>query len=97
MKYKGIIRYYGGKGTYQRAAAILKHSHAELQRLLPRRLHQRTDALIDNFRVQLLVRTTHAIICTSILVHQAIAVLKRLNPPGYPAVYGIDSFQAIHR
>jgi hypothetical protein len=30
MKYKSIIWYYGGKGTYQRAAAILKHSHAEL-------------------------------------------------------------------
>jgi hypothetical protein len=51
MKYKGIIRHYGGKGTYQRAAAILKHSHAKLQRLLPRRLHQRTDALLDHFRV----------------------------------------------
>jgi hypothetical protein len=97
MKYKGIIWYYGEKGTYQRASAILKHSHAKLQRLLPRRLHQRMDALLDHFRVQLLVRTMHAIICTSILVHQAIAVLKRLNSPGYPAVDGIDSFQAIHR
>jgi hypothetical protein len=39
----------------------------------------------------------HAIICTSKLVHQAIAVLQRLNPPGYPAVDGVDSSQAIHR
>jgi hypothetical protein len=30
-------------------------------------------------------------------VHQDIAVLKRLNPPGYLAVDGGDSFQAIHR
>jgi hypothetical protein len=97
MSYKGIIRYYGGKGTYQGAAAILKHSHAKLQGLLPRRLHQGTNALLNNFRVQLLVRTTHAIICTSILVHQAVAVLKRLNPPGYPLVDGVDSLQTIHR
>jgi hypothetical protein len=55
MKYKGIIRYYGRKGTYQRAAGILKHSHTKLQRLLPRRFHQGTVALLDNFRVQLLV------------------------------------------
>jgi hypothetical protein len=97
MKYKDIMRYYGGKGTYRRAGAILKHSHAKLQRFLPRRLHQGTDALLDDFRVQLLVRTTHAIIFTSILVHQAVAVLQRLNPPGYLAVDGVDPFQAIHR
>jgi hypothetical protein len=41
----------GGKETYQGAAAILKHSHAELQRFLPGRLHQRTDVLLDNLRV----------------------------------------------
>jgi hypothetical protein len=81
----------GGKETYQGATAILKHSHAELQRFLPGRLHQRTNALLDDLRVQLLARTTHAIICTSILVHQAIAVLKRLNSPGYPAVDGVNS------
>jgi hypothetical protein len=51
MKYKDIIWYYGGKGTYRRTGAILKHSHAELQGFLPRRLHQRTDALLDHFRV----------------------------------------------
>ena len=85
------------KETYRGTAAILKHGHAELQRLLLGRLHQGTDALIDNLRVQLLARTMHAIICTSILVHQAIAVLERLNPPGYPAVDGINPFQAIHR
>jgi hypothetical protein len=92
-----ITQCCGGKETYQGAAAILKHSHAELQRFLPGRLHQRMNALLNNLRVQLLARTTHAIICTSILVHQAIAVLKRLNPPGYPAVDGVDSLQAIHR
>jgi hypothetical protein len=97
MTHKGIIRYYGEKGTYQGAAAILKHSHAKFQRLLPRRLHQGTNALLDNCRVQILVRTTHAIICTSILMHQAIAVLKWLNPQGYPAVDVVDSLQAIHR
>jgi hypothetical protein len=77
-----IIWCCGRKETYQGAATILKHSHAKLQRFLPGRLHQRTDALIDNLRIQLLVRTTHAIICTSILMHQVIAVLKRLNLPG---------------
>jgi hypothetical protein len=39
----------------------------------------------------------HAIICTGILMHQAIAVLQRLNPSGYPAIDGVDSLQAIHR
>jgi hypothetical protein len=39
------------KETYRRTAAILKHVHAELQRFLPGRLHQRMDALLDNLRV----------------------------------------------
>jgi hypothetical protein len=30
-------------------------------------------------------------------MHQVIAVLKRLNLPGYLVVDGVDSFQAIHR
>jgi hypothetical protein len=51
IKYKDTIQYYGGKGTYQRTGAILEHSHAKLQRFLPGRLHQRTDALLDHFRV----------------------------------------------
>jgi hypothetical protein len=28
-------------------------------------------------------------------MHQAIAVLKRLDPPGYPTVDGINSFETI--
>jgi hypothetical protein len=49
---------------------------------------------LDHFWVQLLVRTTHAIICTSILMHQAFAVLEWLDPPGYLAVDGVNSFEA---
>jgi hypothetical protein len=53
IKIQRYHEYYGGKATNQRAAAILKHSHAKLQGLLPRRLHKGTDALLDHLRVQL--------------------------------------------
>jgi hypothetical protein len=89
------MEYYGGKVTYQRAAAILKHCHAKFQRLLPGRFHKRANALLHHLRVELLVRITHAIICTTVFVHQAIAVLKGLDPLRYPTVDGVDPFQAI--
>jgi hypothetical protein len=43
--------YYGGKATNQRAAAILRHSHAKLYGLLPWRLHEGADALLDHLGV----------------------------------------------
>jgi hypothetical protein len=43
--------YYGGKATNQRTAAILKHSHAKFKGLLPWRLHEGADALLDHLGV----------------------------------------------
>jgi hypothetical protein len=40
IKIQRYHEYYGGKATNQRAAAILKHSHAKLQGLLSWRLHK---------------------------------------------------------
>jgi hypothetical protein len=40
IKIQRYHEYYGGKATNQRAAAILKHSHAKFQGLLPGRLHK---------------------------------------------------------
>jgi hypothetical protein len=37
----------------------------------------------------------HAILCTSILVHQAIAILQRLDQPRYPTIDGINTLEAI--
>jgi hypothetical protein len=85
----------GEKETNRRAAAVLKHGHAKLEGLFPRGLHQRADALLDDLVIQFFLQASHAILCTGIFMHQAIMILQGLDPPGYPAIDGVNPLETI--
>jgi hypothetical protein len=63
-------------------AAILVYIQAKLQSLLlPWNLHRGADPLGRHLHGHLSLRATYAIICTNVLMHQAIAILQVLDPP----------------